>query len=324
METSCSVREFPIEYSPVDYNFFGVTSVPLGDEVTLASYAADDSAGRAIADSASGIAHTRFLDCRQTPQSVVLYDPTGRRKVYTDLKDMQELSAPADILPDDADAYCLCNINFARSLLPAAKASGKPIFTDVHCLSDVHDEYNADFMRCADVLFLSNENIKDREEEFAHALAAEYPCSVIAVGMGDMGALLYERSSYKVSYSPAVYTRPVVNTIGAGDALFSAFVHFYLKGEQPLTALQKAVFFASYKTGESGASKGFLTEDHSTFEYIKTKPPEREIVIARGFAPWQSPSFFSSSINKSRLLIADGFCLMKKKLCQIFHRRNLK
>ena len=273
LETSCSVREFPIEYSPVDYNFFGVTSVPsgvalnislaltaLGDEVTLASYAADDSAGRAIADSASGIAHTRFLDCRQTPQSVVLYDPTGRRKVYTDLKDMQELSAPADILPDDADAYCLCNINFARSLLPAAKASGKPIFTDVHCLSDVHDEYNADFMRCADVLFLSNENIKDREEEFAHALAAEYPCSVIAVGMGDMGALLYERSSDKVSYSPAVYTRPVVNTIGAGDALFSAFAHFYLGGSSAREAMDLACVFASYKIGESGASRGFLSE----------------------------------------------------------------
>ena len=51
------------------------------------------------------------------------------------------------------------------------------------------------------------------------------------------------------------------NTVGAGDALVSAFVHFYLKGEAPVEALRKASYFASYKIGESGASKGFLTEE---------------------------------------------------------------
>lgn len=272
LETSCSVREFPIEYSPVDYNFFGVTSVPsgvalnvslaltaLGDEVTLVSYAACDPAGLALREYSAGVAETRFLDCRQTPQSVVLYDPSGRRRVYTDLKDMQELSVPAGMLPV-ADAYCLCNINFARALLPAAKASGKPIFTDVHCLSDVRDEYNADFMRYADVLFLSNENIRGREEPFVRELAGEYPCSVIAVGMGSGGAMLYERSADEIIRVPAVYTRPVVNTVGAGDALFSAFAHFYLNGCAPREALQLACRFASYKIGESGASRGFLSE----------------------------------------------------------------
>ena len=60
---------------------------------------------------------------------------------------------------------------------------------------------------------------------------------------------------------PAVSIRPVVNTVGAGDALFSAFAHFYVKGNDPTEALSKATVFASYKIGESGASKGFLTED---------------------------------------------------------------
>lgn len=60
---------------------------------------------------------------------------------------------------------------------------------------------------------------------------------------------------------PAVKVRPVVNTAGAGDALFSCFLHFYWDGEAPLSALRKALVFAGYKVGENGASRGFLPED---------------------------------------------------------------
>ena len=276
LETSCSVREFPIAYSPIEYNFNGVTSAPsgvglnlalaltaLGDRVTLLSYAADDPAGRILRDTVSGrIAAPVLLDCAATPQSTVLFDADGRRKVYTDLKDMQERRVPQEVFARyaDADAFCLCNINFARDLLPLAKATGKPVFCDVHCLSDIRDTYNADFIRCSDVLFLSDENICGREEDFVRALAAEYPCAIFVVGMGEKGALLYERTG-GFSLFPAVYTRPVVNTVGAGDALFSAFVHFFLTGRSAEEALGLACRFASYKIGESGASRGFLSEE---------------------------------------------------------------
>lgn len=277
IETSCSVREFPIAYSPVDYNFYGISTVPsgvglnlalalttLGDRVTLLSYAADDPAGRMLRDAVDRqIAEPVLLPCDETPQSTVLYDPDGRRKIYTDLKDMQERSVPREVfdLYRDADAFCLCNINFARDLLPLAKATGKPVCCDVHCLADVHDAYNGDFMRMSDVLFLSNESIRGEEERFVRSIAAEYPAKIIVVGMGDRGALLYERSTGAFTVVPAVVTRPVVNTIGAGDALFSAFVHFFLGGRSAQEALALACRFASYKIGESGASRGFLTED---------------------------------------------------------------
>ena len=58
----------------------------------------------------------------------------------------------------------------------------------------------------------------------------------------------------------AVQTRPVVNTIGAGDALFSAFIHYYMKSKNPYEAIKWAVLFASYKIGERGAADGFLDE----------------------------------------------------------------
>ena len=275
VETSCAVREFPIHYQPIDYNFFGISSIAsgvglnvslalsaLGDAVSFATFAAEDAAGNLVRLTGKAIADCRFAECKETPQSVVLFDASGRRRLYTDLKDLQELNLPQSVYSDldDFDAFCLCNINFSRPILPLAKATGKPIFCDVHCLYDIHDEYNADFMRYADVLFLSNESILGREERFVRELCAVYPCAVVVVGMGEKGALLYERSLDRFKIIPAVYTRPVINTVGAGDALFSAFTHFYVKGESADEALQKAVAFASYKIGESGASKGFLPE----------------------------------------------------------------
>ena len=160
----------------------------------------------------------------------------------------------------DYDAFCLCNVNFSRDLLNAVKTTGKPVCCDVHCLSDPYDTYNADFMRAADVLFLSNEYIQNREADFVRQLAALYPCRVFVVGMGASGALLYEREDDRFTTVPAVNIRPVVNTVGAGDALFSAFVHFFAQGEDPQHALELACTFAAYKIGESGAAKGFLDE----------------------------------------------------------------
>jgi acarbose 7IV-phosphotransferase len=62
------------------------------------------------------------------------------------------------------------------------------------------------------------------------------------------------------SACPTVRTRPVVNSIGAGDALFSAFIHYYTKTSDPYLAIRKALVFASYKIGAVSAADGFLDE----------------------------------------------------------------
>ncbi len=59
---------------------------------------------------------------------------------------------------------------------------------------------------------------------------------------------------------PAVYTRPVINSIGAGDALFSAFLHVYSQTDDPYLSLRKAMVFASYKIGVASAAEGFLDQ----------------------------------------------------------------
>ncbi len=280
METSAPVEEFPINYRPIDYKFFGINTSPggvgynvslalktLGDDVNLCSLCGNDAPAQIIKAEleSKGITTDYILSQNKaTAQSVVLFDVLGKRYIITDLADNQEQHYNIQLFKNaikGCDVACLCNINYSAELIPAAKEAGVLIATDVHCLWNIYDEYNSRFMKAADILFLSNENIIGREEDFIKELACVYPVKVIVVGMGDKGAMLYTRENDSITHVPAVYTRPVVNTVGAGDSLYSAFVHFYAKTHDALRSLQYAVYFASYKIGENGAGKGFIREE---------------------------------------------------------------
>ncbi len=280
LETTVPVDNFPLNYNPVTYKFFGITTRPsgvglnlagalstLGDEVKLMTLCGNDFAGNAVKEYlVSHNIDTSYLraDAKSTAQSVVLYDNEGKRSVYCDLTDMQDISYSEEAFAEiakDLDAVVLCNINFSRHLLSVAKNMGLLIATDVHCLSNINDEYNLDYIKACDVLFLSNEFIIGREEEFVNELKEVSSAKIIVVGMGKEGALLYERDKDSFKKLPSVYTRPVVNTIGAGDSLFSAFLHFYIKTKNAEESLKYATFFASYKIGDTSASRGFLSEE---------------------------------------------------------------
>ena len=83
------------------------------------------------------------------------------------MKDIQERAFPVDRfeqLAAASDLCVLCNINFARGLLPVARRLGKPVATDVHTIANVDDDFNRDFMAAADILFCSDERLPERPE----------------------------------------------------------------------------------------------------------------------------------------------------------------
>lgn len=278
METTVKVRQFPIQYYPIDYPFFGVNTAAsgvayniaramrtLGDQVTLLSMTGADFAAEYIKNelSAAGIDPAYVKPAlRETPASVVLYDGEGNRQIHCDLKDIQETSYgfTADIC-QDVDLVVAYNTNFNRELLQLAKAAGKPIATDVHVLTQIWDDYNRDFMQYADILFLSDEGIGEAYRPFLLELAHTYGTEIIVLGRGSKGAAIYLKEQDQIHELPTVRVGEVVNTVGAGDALFSAFVHYYVKGLHPVEALMRAQVFASAKIGVSGAAKGFVTEE---------------------------------------------------------------
>lgn len=276
VETTTGINEFPINYSPIEYRFFGIRSnvsgvayniskalTTLGDEVSLCSMTGKDyPAEHIIREIKSlGISGKNVLpQLKETPVSVVLYDQDGRRKIYCDLKDVQE--AEYDFTPDmysDVDIVVACNTNFNRSLLKSAYNAGKTIATDVHVLSDINDEYNRDFMQYADILFLSDENIQGEPSDFIKDIADKYHNEIIVLGRGSNGAMMYLRETDRIYEMPAVKTDKIVNTVGAGDALFSAFICLYAKGYDPEACLMYAQHFAAIKIGYDGAAQGFCS-----------------------------------------------------------------
>ena len=277
-ETTTSVRGFPINYYPIDYTFFGIDTAvsgvafniakalrTLGDDVCLTSMVGTDFSAKYIENELKDLnIDTKNIlpTLKQTPSSVVLYDPDGRRQIYCDLKDIQEKSYPFDIsLLNDVDLVAACNINYNRPLLHLAKEAGKLIATDVHVLSDIHDGYNKEFMEYADILFLSDENIGNNYGDFLWQLAHTYNCKIIVLGRGCKGVAVYQRQTNRIDEMPAIPVTNVVNTVGAGDALFSAFLHFYIKGYDPMKALYLAQVFTAHKIMVSGGANGFVAEE---------------------------------------------------------------
>ncbi len=116
-------------------------------------------------------------------------------------------------------------------------------------------------MEHADILFLSDEAVGEHYRDFVEQLADAYPCRIIVMGRGAQGAALYLRETGEILELPAASVGTVVNTVGAGDALFSSFLHFYAKGMAPVEALHRAQIFAAHKITVSGASQGFVTEE---------------------------------------------------------------
>jgi len=278
IETSLRITDFPLEYFPVTYPFFGISSTVAGVGFNIAkALTALGNRIRLLAligkDDAAQLVKTKLIEenipwkyvlakTEQTAQSVIIYDSSGRRQIHTDLKNIQDLSFPQELFNQamsDSEICVLCNINYSRPLLKQAKNAGKLVATDVHAISDLTDEYNQDFMQAADILFLSDEKLSTSPEHCIREIWNHYPAEIVVMGLGAKGALLGLRKDHAIELVSAVQIRPVRNSIGAGDALFSSFLHSFNLGMTPYDALRKAVVFASYKIGVASASDGFLS-----------------------------------------------------------------
>ncbi len=278
LETTLRVDAFPIEWQPVRYPFFGIGASAagvgfnvskalgvLGNEVDLLSLMGDDAVGALVRSALASIpvdSRNVIQSLPQTPQSVILYDAAGTRQIFTDLKNVQASTYPPERFATAlarADGCVLCNINFARPFLAAARAAGKKIATDVHALAEIDDTYNSDFMQAADIHFMSHERLPVAPDAWARAIMARHAPEILVIGMGAEGALLAERESGTRTHLPALSLRPIVSTVGAGDALFACFVDGYWRGLPAHDALARAMRFAAWKIGDASASDGFLT-----------------------------------------------------------------
>lgn len=282
IESSLEIDDFPIEYSPIEFKFFGINSSvsgvgynvakafkTLGNDVDLFSIIGEDNNSEIIKNQLKkdGIDSSNLIVYKENKaaETIVIYNKEGKRKIYCDLKNLQELDPYVDgkiIIsnPKIYDLAVITNINFNKSLLNFFKEHNVPVATDVHVLTNVYDDYNQKYMRSADILFLSNEGCKDREAEFLREIYNISHNKIIVIGCGHEGALAYQGEYDKFFYEPAVAPYGVKNTVGSGDALFTSFIHYYIKTKDIQKSLKFAVTFAGIKISASGGAKGFVSE----------------------------------------------------------------
>jgi sugar/nucleoside kinase (ribokinase family) len=281
----------------------------LGDDVQLCTIAGRDAAGRAIrADLQDrGLLGRGVVEGPASSLGVVLVAPDGSRTGYPYLAAVNTAEFPAEVFCEyaqGADLAVMTNARFVQPLIEHATKFDLPIAVDVHLISDVDDEYNRPWLEAADIVFCSHERLPCPPEEWVARIFKRYPgCEMAGIGLGPDGCLLGLRDGTLIA-APAIVSRGVVNTSGAGDALFASFLHGWLATGNPVGALESAAMYAGWKIGDSFPGASLLTE--SDLAKLKTAHPVRA-TMSRWDTESRSDPGRAVTPAQSRQAASDGF-----------------
>lgn len=200
----------------------------------------------------------------ETPTSVVLYDNSRKQQSFEDIKNLRETAYDLVLFKERAaraEMLVISNANFCRPFLYAGKELRKTIAVNIREYLPKKEGFNEDFLKAADILYVSDDNLIQEPYEFVKELAARYRPEIIILGQGSDGLILYDKKKNIIAHYHTVKTHDIINTVGAGNALFSCFLHYYNKTGDSVYAVKNALLFASYKIGFMGTSNGFMTEN---------------------------------------------------------------
>lgn len=197
------------------------------------------------------------------PSSVILYN-NGKKQIFEDVKDIRTVPYDYDIFErqiQDKDMVLISSCNFCRPVIELAKKYNKPLAVNVRSMKKERMMQKEDFLKAADILYISDDELDKEPYECINECRTKYNQKIIIVGIGSKGVILYTREDNSILEYKPVKTNEIVNTVGAGNALFSAFLHYYVKTGDAKESIKNALLFASYKIGFIGTSNGFMTEE---------------------------------------------------------------
>ncbi|MCD8038251.1 MAG: carbohydrate kinase family protein [Lachnospiraceae bacterium] len=197
------------------------------------------------------------------PTAVILY-AKGRKQTFEDVKDIRTVEYDIDLFESqiqDKDMVLISNCNFCRPLLKLAKKYNKPLALNVRSMRAEKIANKEDFLEAADIVYISDDDIDGDPYDCIDECRKKYDTEIIIMGLGSRGVILYTREDNSVIEYNSVKTHEVVNTVGVGNAVFSAFLHYYVKTGDAKDAIKNALLFSSYKMSFVGTSNGFMTEE---------------------------------------------------------------
>ena len=224
-----------MQFALEDYETIGGTSAGkalglagLGREVLLHTLIGEDDEGDRVrrALEASGVVVDALVSDR-TERHLNLMTRAGERvSLYLSAPDDPGTPASAELQQAMADAPALVFdlSSRSRALLPAARAAGRPIWTDIHDY-DGSAEFHRPFIEAADWIFMNADRIGDDPLPFMRACVRE-GASVVVCTLGARGAIAMDErmNLVEVPAEPA----EVLDTNGAGDAFMSGVLDAHL------------------------------------------------------------------------------------------------
>ncbi len=280
IETIVRVDKIPVNYAPItSVNDSIFTEVGgdayneslalkwLGDEVTFMSVVGrNQDLGIINPPDRKITLSTEYIvpQMNETPTEVVLYDKERKQQIFEDLKDLRDVVYDMSMVTpivNSCDMMVLANANFCRPFAKVASEYGKPVAVNIRNYDPEKEIYNKDFLNPSKILYFSDDTLAEDPYEFIDRMAQTYGTEIIILGQGSEGLILFDRSKNLRVHYKTVKTNEVVNTIGAGNALFACFLHYYMETGDSVNAIKNALLFASYKIGYMGTSNGFMTTD---------------------------------------------------------------
>ncbi|SFP78565.1 ribokinase [Butyrivibrio proteoclasticus] len=278
IETIVRVDKIPVSYAPLTsvqdsiYTAMGGDAYNeslalkwLGDEVTFMSIVGrNQDLGLINPPDRKITLSTDYIipQMKETPTEVVLYDKQRKQQTFEDIKDLRENVYDMNVVTPIAgvcDMMVLANANFCRPFAKTAAELKKPIAVNIRNYNPEKEKYNTDFLEPAKVLYFSDDTLSEDPYDFIDRMASSYGTEVIILGQGSEGLILFDKTKNIKAHYKTVKTNEVVNTIGAGNALFACFLHYYMETGDSVNAIKNALLFASYKIGYMGTSNGFMT-----------------------------------------------------------------
>lgn len=282
IETIIHVKEIPVPYQRfcsgegiVNQNIGGagyssaMALQALGDEVSLMSMVGKRFEMDKYKLMMQGISHDLKLDyilpkLEEMPTSIILSAENGEKQTFEDVKDIRRTEYDYDLFESqvkEVDLILTSNCNFCRPLIELSKKYNKPLAVNVRSMHKEKIQFKTDFLKAADIIYISNDDLDESPDECLEYCKEIGNPKIVIIGLGAQGVMIYNRDEQRLLEYKPVRTNAVVNTIGAGNALFSAFLHYFVKTGDEREAIKDALLFASYKIGFIGASTGFMTEE---------------------------------------------------------------
>ena len=168
-----------------------------------------------------------FADPAGTPRTVNLMTPDGRCRSFSDGRGDRSQVVPDGLIPLALQGVQLAHIHLANWARGALLPSIGTIAVDLQDVRDLDDEYRADFIASADIVFMSGAHLPDpaaAAQEVVHRSAVQ----AVVVGLGADGALAVARGD-EVRHHPAPpLALDIIDRNGAGDSLAVGFLDAYV------------------------------------------------------------------------------------------------